>query len=66
MEDYMATEIAYTNGYKAGKKIAVERIFEDLGTLVEDWKYNRIQSIQFIDEIAKLKTKYEKETANER
>lgn len=65
MEDYIAIELAYTNGFSAGKKSAVKRIFEDLDTLVDDWKHNRIQSIQFIDEIAKLKTKYEEETADE-
>lgn len=65
MEDYIATEIAYTNGYEAGKKNTVERIFEDLDTLVDDWKHNRIQSIQFIDEVARLKKKYEEETTDE-
>lgn len=66
MEDYIAIELAYTNGYRAAKKNTVERIFEELDALVDDWKHNRIQSIQFIDEIAKLKTKYEEETADER
>ena len=65
MDTIIATEIAYTNGFRAGKKSIVERIFEDLDTLVDDWKHNRIQSIQFIDEIARLKKKYEEETADE-
>ena len=64
MDDYIAIELAYTNGFNTGKKSVVERIFEDLDTLVDDWKHNRIQSIQFIDEIARLKKKYEEETAD--
>ena len=65
MEDYIAIELAYTNGFRTGKKSVVERIFEDLDTLVDDWKHSRIQSIQFIDEITRLKKKYEEETTDE-
>jgi hypothetical protein len=59
MDIHAATETAYKNGYEAGVLITSARIFEELDILVDDWKHNRIQSIQFIDEIAKLKKKFE-------
>lgn len=64
MDEFLAMEIAYKNGLKAGKVLTVKRIFLELETLVEDWKHNRIQSIQFIDEVTKLKNKYESEIAD--
>lgn len=33
-------------------------IFEEIDVLVDDWKHSRIQSIQFIAELAELKKKY--------
>ena len=33
MDPYTATEIAYTNGFRAGKKSAAEQIFADLDKL---------------------------------
>lgn len=59
MDIYAATETAYKNGYDAGVLITVTKIFEELDILVDDWKHSRIQGIQFIDEITKLKKKFE-------
>lgn len=36
-------------------------IFEEINVLVDDWKHSRIQSIQFIAELAELKKKYTEE-----
>ena len=36
-------------------------IFAEIDVLVDDWKHSRIQSIQFIAELAELKKKYTEE-----
>jgi hypothetical protein len=59
MDIHAATETAYKNGYEAGRLTTATRIFEELDILVDDWKHNRIQGIQFINEVAKLKKKFE-------
>ena len=40
------------------KAEATKEVFEEIDILVEDWKHNRIQSIQFIAHFTELKKKY--------
>lgn len=47
----------YALGYRKASDVARE-IFEEIDILVDDWKHSRIQSIQFIAELAKLEKKY--------
>lgn len=48
---------AYERGYAEAKSEVVSEIFEEIDTLVNDWKNNYIQSIQFIAKLADLKKK---------
>ena len=47
------------------KQEIAREIFEEIDTLVDDWKHSYIQSIQFIAELAELKKKYTEEKKNE-
>lgn len=40
------------------KQEVAREIFEEIDILIDDWKHSRIQSIQFIAELAELKKKY--------
>jgi hypothetical protein len=40
-------------------------IFEEIDVLVDDWKHSRIQSIQFIAELAELKKRNTRRNSNE-
>lgn len=51
------------NQVKKAKAEVAREIFEEIDILVDDWKHSRIQSIQFIAELAELKKKYTGEKA---
>jgi hypothetical protein len=51
----------HLKGYRKQSEVARE-IFEEIDVLVNDWKNNYIQSIQFIAELADLKKKYTKQS----
>lgn len=47
-----------TTGLKQAKAEVARKIFAEIDVLIDDWKHSRIQSIQFIAELAELKEKY--------
>ena len=53
-------ECLYKAGYRKASDV-VEKIFAEIDILIDDWKHSRIQSIQFIADLAELKKKYESE-----
>ena len=59
MKDELFDEVIKLRGELANAKAEVAReIFEEIDVLIDDWKHSRIQSIQFIAELAELKKKY--------
>jgi hypothetical protein len=60
MDTHLATEVAYTNGFRAGKKAAINQLFADLEKEVsensDNWCYQ--PKDELLDRIAEFKKKY--------
>ena len=61
MDNYLATELAYKNGYEAGKKAAIDEVFKDFENEIQNhsiyWSYQSRTNL--LDRFTKFRKKYE-------